>query len=374
MGPLRIAQVAPPFERVPPAGYGGTERIVHALVEGLHQRGHAVTTFGSGDSLVPGQLVATVPKALRPQGFGGDATPHIALTIREVLDRAAEFDVIHSHLEWGSPLLAAASPVPVVSTYHGRLDLPWARRLLSSHPHDLVAISHSQASTHPELPWNVVYNGLPLADAPFESDRSDDLCFVGRVTPEKGIVEAIDIARATGRRLMIAAKAGPTVREREYFDNIFKPALLAAGSVVEYLGELSGTERDRLVSTSYAAVMPGAWPEPFGLVALEALACGTPVIARRIGALPEIIREGIDGWFGDDVMGMAFRVDRIGELDRLEIRRSALERFSAEVMTERYEDIYRRVANIVPMKSPDRQFGSRQLNPDALEAVVGHGA
>jgi len=370
--PLRIAQVAPPFERVPPAAYGGTERIVHGLVVELDRRGHDVTTFASGDSVVPGQLVATVAEALRPSGFGGDATPHVARTIAEVLGHANEFDVIHSHLEWANPLLAAASPTPVVSTFHGRLDLPWATRLLSAHPHRLVAISKDQAATHPDMDWTVVHNGLPLRDAPFESERSDDLCFVGRVTPEKGIVEAIEIAQASGRGLKIAAKAGPTPREREYFENVFQPALKAAGSSIDYLGELVQADRDVLLSTSHAALMPGAWPEPFGLVAIEALACGTPVIARRIGALPEIVRDGIDGWFGDDVTAMAFRVDRVAWLDRRAIRRSVLERFSVEAMATAYEDVYRHAANVIPLVQPVREPGSSR--DESIGAAVGRGA
>lgn len=371
--PLRIAQVAPPFERVPPAAYGGTERIVHGLVVELDRRGHDVTTFASRDSVVPGRLVATVPNALRPGGFGGDATAQVALTVAEVLARAEEFDVIHSHLEWANPLLAAASPTPVVSTFHGRLDLPWASRLLATHPAGLVAISRDQAATHPDVAWTVVYNGLPLNDAPFESERNDDLCFVGRVTPEKGIVEAIEIARATGRGLKIAAKAGPTPRERDYFDNVFQPALKAAGSSVEYLGELVQFDRDTLLSSSFAALMPGAWPEPFGLVAIEALACGTPVIARRIGALPEIVRDGIDGWFGDDVTAMAFRIDRVASLDRAGIRRSVLERFSAEAMATAYEDVYRRAAKVISLAQPDREIPSFE-DAESLQTALGRGA
>lgn len=369
--PLRIAQVAPPFERVPPAAYGGTERIIHGLVVELDRRGHDVTTFASGDSIVPGRLVATVPEALRPGGFGGDATAHVALTVAEVLARAEEFDVIHSHLEWASPLLAAASPTPVVSTFHGRLDLPWATRLLAAHPGGLVAISYDQAATHPAADWTVVHNGLQLKEAPFGWERSDELCFVGRVTPEKGIVEAIEIAGASGRGLKIAAKAGPTPRERDYFDNVFQPALKAGGSTIEYLGELIQSDRDTLLSTSYAALMPGAWPEPFGLVAIEALACGTPVIARRIGALPEIVRDGIDGWFGDDVTAMAFRVDRVAALDRAAIRRSVLERFSVEAMATAYEDVYRRAAKVIPLVQPGEPAA---LRDEAIETALGRGA
>jgi glycosyltransferase involved in cell wall biosynthesis len=342
--PLRIAQVAPPLERVPPLAYGGTERIVHGLVVELVERGHDVTTFASGDSEVPGRHVVTVEQALRPAGFVGDVMPWFLYTIQQVVDQAGDFDLIHSHLEWSSLILARISPVPVVSTFHGRLDLPWAEALFRDAPRGLVAISDNQAGTHPEVPWEgVVHNGLRLDGAPFERRRGDSLCFVGRVAPEKGIVEAMEVARAAGRPLRIAAKVAPGGPERQYYEQVFKPALDAAGSDVEFLGELSQDERDRLFAESYASLMPGSWPEPFGLVAIEALATGTPVIARRIGALPEIIREGVDGFFGDDVQAMAFQVDRVEDLDRAAIRASVIERFSADRMTDGYEAIYARV-------------------------------
>jgi len=341
---LRIAQVAPPMERVPPVAYGGTERIVHGLVVELDRRGHEVTTFASGDSVVPGRHIATVPEALRPTGYLGDHAPWFQLTIREVVDRADEFDIIHSHLEWMSLLLMDASPVPVVSTFHGRLDVPWSEALLRDAPRGLVAISDNQASTHPDVPWEgIVHNGLDLDDAPFDRRRGDALCFVGRIAEEKGPVEAIEIARLAGRPLRIAAKIAPGGRERAYYDEVFKPALDAAGDDVEFLGELGQDDRDRLFAESYASLMPGSWPEPFGLVAIEALATGTPVIARRIGALPEIIREGVDGFFGDDSAAMAFKLDRVAELDRAEIRASVLDRFSVGRMTDGYEAVYARM-------------------------------
>ena len=374
---LRIAQVAPPLERVPPAGYGGTERIVDGLIHELSRRGHRVTTFASGDSVVSGEHVVTVPEALRPAGLLRDAMPWFIRTVELVLDRADDFDVVHSHLEWMSPLLARVSPVPVVSTFHGRLDFPWARPLLEDPPTGLVAISASQAATHPDVPWAaVVHNGLDLVGAPFERRRGDSLCFVGRVAPEKGIVEAIEIARLVGRPLRIAAKVAPSGPEREYFDAVFAPALEEAGSAVEFVGELTGPDRDQLLVESHAALMPGSWPEPFGLVAIEALATGTPIIARRIGALPEIIREGIDGFFGDDVTSMAFQVDRVAELDRAAIRESVLERFSLGRMVDGYERVYRdliraargpritRIRGAIPIEMDDGatdEVGSRTM-------------
>ena len=340
---LRIAQVAPPVERVPPAAYGGTERVVHELTTELVKRGHDVTVFASGDSDVPGKLIPTVERALRPAGIESDASGWFATTVKMVVEQGAEFDVIHSHLEWWSIPLARLAPVPVVATFHGRLDLPWADRLFRDAPDGMVAISRHQASTHPDVPWTIIHNGLTLDKAPFLDEPGDAFCFVGRVDAEKGIIEAIDIALRAGRRLRIAAKVGNLARQRDYYENVFRPALKRGGHSVEYLGELQPAERDQLFAESYGTLMPGAWPEPFGLVSIESLACGTPVIARRVGALPEIIREGVDGFFGDDAAAMAFFADRLAGLDRREIRERVIERFSAARMTDRYEELYARM-------------------------------
>ncbi len=343
---LRIAQVAPPIERVPPDGYGGTERVVFELVSELTRRGHEVTTFGSGDSEVPGSLVATVPQALRPAGEGGDISGYMLTTMLRVLDDQSAFEIVHSHLEWYSLALRRAISRPFVATFHGRLDLPWSRDAFADDPDGMVAISESQASVHPNVLWTIVHNGLTLDGAPFERRRTDDLVFVGRVTPEKGIVEAIEIAQAAGRPLKIAAKVGPTPKEQDFNTGVFEPALKRAGRSVEFLGELSGDDRDALFAQSHAVLMPGSWPEPFGLVAIEALACGTPVLARRVGGLDEIIRDGIDGFFGDDVTQLAFLVDRVGKLDRRAIRDSVIDRFSAKRMADGYEAVYARMLGL----------------------------
>jgi glycosyltransferase involved in cell wall biosynthesis len=342
--PLRIAQVAPPLELVPPKAYGGTERVVFELVQELLRRGHDVTTFASADSRVPGRHVPTVERALRPAGFEGDAHPFFVQTELEVMRRAGEFDIVHSHLEWASIVLQRALRIPVVATFHGRLDGPWSTDLFRFATPTLVAISENQAHTNPDAPWAaVIHHGLTLRDAPFDRRRGDELCFVGRVAPEKGIVEAIEIARRSGRRLRIAAKVGTQPAERAYAEEVFRPALAAAGSDVEFLGEVGEAERNALFAESYATLMPGSWPEPFGLVAIESLACGTPVVARRVGALPEIVRDGIDGFFGDDAEQMAFMLPRVARLDRGAIRRSALERFSVARMTDEYESLYERL-------------------------------
>ncbi len=342
---LRIAQVAPPVERVPPSAYGGTERIVHELTTELVRRGHDVTVFASGDSDVPCRLVPTVETALRPAGIEGDAGPWFASTVKQVVERAGEFDVIHSHLEWWSMPLARMSPTPVVATFHGRLDLPWADRLFENARDGMVAISRHQASPHPDVPWTIIHNGLTLDQAPLAERSGEALCFVGRVDPEKGIVDAIEVALQSGRPLRIAAKVGNLERQRAYHEAVFLPALERAGSSVEYLGELEPRERDLLFAESYGTLMPGAWPEPFGLVSIESLACGTPVIARRVGGLPEIIRDGVDGFFGDDVAAMAYFADRLGTLDREAIRERVIEQFSAARMTDRYEELYGRMVS-----------------------------
>ena len=317
---------------------------MYELIVELVERGHEVSTFASGDSDVPGRHIPTVPVALRPADYKGDSTGFFLATALAVLDRQDEFDLIHSHLEWTSLLLAKGLHVPLAATFHGRLDLPFARDLLGTPTSaNLIAISQSQASPHPDIDWTIVYNGLTPPSEPFESRRSDALCFVGRVAPEKGIVEAIEVAKMADRRLRIAAKIAPSGAEHDYYENEFLPALDAAGSSVEFLGELTGPERDELLAESYAALMPGSWPEPFGLAAIEALACGTPVLARRVGGLPEIIRDGVDGFFGDDVTEIAFRVPDVEMLDRRAIRESVIQRFSAKQMADSYEALYRRI-------------------------------
>ena len=365
---LRIAQVAPPLERVPPIAYGGTERIVHELTTELVRRGHDVTVFASGDSEIPTRHVPTVDRALRPAGIEGDAGGWFASTVKQVIDHATDFDVIHSHLEWWSLPFARMSPVPVVATFHGRLDLPWADRAFQDAPRGMVAISRHQAHTHPTVPWTIIHNGLSLDRAPFGAGPRETFCFVGRVDAEKGIIEAIDIAVRTGRPLRIAAKVGNLARDRAYYEDVFVPALKGAGSLVEYLGELGPTDRDRLFAESYATLMPGAWPEPFGLVSIESLACGTPVLARRVGALPEIIRDGVDGFFGDDAAAMAFYADRVAGLDRLAIRERVVERFSAARMTDRYEELYVRMAG--EPGSPGLHDGSNARSRSAVAIPV----
>ncbi len=337
---LRIAQVAPPLERVPPPAYGGTERVVDALRRELLARGHHVTTFASGDSEVRGESVATVPRALWSSGSSADPVAWFMSTLLDVRDRARDFDVVHLHLELFGAALADSLPVPVVHTFHGRLDLPGYERVLPRMAGHLVAISRSQAGSRPDVAWAaVIHNGLVFGPLP-QVARGDGLCFVGRADPEKGIVEAMEIARRSGRTLRLAAKLGTRAQERDYYANVFKPALRRAGASVEFLGELLEPDRDRLLAESFASLMPVTWPEPFGLAAIESLACGTPVLATPLGALPEILRDGVDGFFATGVEALAARVDDCAGLDRAEIAASARERFSAARMADAYERVY----------------------------------
>ena len=339
--PLRIAQVAPPLEAVPPIGYGGTERIVGELVLELDRRGHQVTTFASGDSHVPGRHVETVPLALRPIGFGDDPSLAFRRTLELVLEQQDGFDLIHAHLDPWNLELAQRAGIPVVSTFHGRLDLPWARDAFRNKVQGLVAISQDQARVHPEADWTVIHHGVTFRPPPFQEAPGDDLCFVGRMAPEKGFPDAIEIARLTGRRLVVAAKIPTRQIEIDYFDAVIRPLLDRAD--VTILGELSEADRDQLVASSRASLVPSAWPEPFGLVVIEALACGTPVLARRVGAIPEIVRDGIDGFIGDDAQQLAFLDGLLDGLDRRAIQSAALERFAVGRMVDGYEALYRRL-------------------------------
>jgi glycosyltransferase involved in cell wall biosynthesis len=342
LSPLRIAQVAPPIERVPPLAYGGTERIVDELSRELTKRGHEVVLFASADSESPGRLVPTITQPLRGEGAEVDPSAAYVRTIQAALAHEAEVDVIHAHLDFWNASLARAANRPVVATFHGRLDLPYVGALLNGVPAHLVALSKG----HMQQPEGVsfdsfVYNGLSLESMPFGAHPSDDICFVGRMTADKGVVDAIDVAAISGRRLRIVAKAPYLASEREYYESEVKPALRRAD--VEELGELGQADRDQVLASSFALIMPSVWPEPFGLTAIESMACGTPVIARPVGALPEIVRQGRDGFLGRDAAEMAAGLEGIGQIDRATIRREVVERFSAARMADNYERIYRQV-------------------------------
>ncbi|MBA3527983.1 MAG: glycosyltransferase family 4 protein [Propionibacteriaceae bacterium] len=339
--PLRIALVAPPMKAVPPIGYGGTERVVASLASGLIARGHDVTVFTSGDAETEARIVPIVPRALWETGYRGDVAAYMQLAAAMVWRQAEQFDVIHSHLENHGFLLARYSDTPVVTTLHGRLDVAGMDVLLGEFRDvPLVAISANQRRWLPDQNWlATIHHGLPLDAMPARRRPGDYLVVVGRMSAEKGIVEAIELSRRTGIPLRIAAKVHD-VQERELFEEV--RSAFEGGSVT-FLGEVRGAERDELMAGALATLMLGSWPEPFGLVAIESLATGTPVIARRSGALPEIVEPGVDGFLVDDLIEAEQAVRRVGELDRIRIRKRALERFSTARMAGEYETVYRRL-------------------------------
>jgi glycosyltransferase involved in cell wall biosynthesis len=327
---------------VPPPTYAGTERVVAALAEELHRRGHHVTLFAPGDSQVSCELVPTVPRSLWSDDYRGDVSSFINVSLERVWSEHERFDVIHSHVETLGFLFARHCPTPVVTTLHGRLDA-WGIPELISEFRDipLVAISESQRRWAEGANWvATIHHGLPLESMPFSERPGDYFAFVGRITPEKGIADCIELARRMRLPLRMAAKVYDE-HEKAHFAEVVQPAI--DEGIVEFLGELGHLERDPLYAGALATIMLGAWPEPFGLVAIESLATGTPVIARRAGALTETIEHGVDGFLVDDLIEAELAAGRVGFLDRSAIRRRALERFSPARMADEYEVVYERL-------------------------------
>jgi glycosyltransferase involved in cell wall biosynthesis len=338
--PLRIGLVAPPVVPLPPPTYAGTERVVTSLALGLHARGHEVTVFTTGDSELPCEVVPVVPRALWREGMTGDLGVYFQMAVARAWDEAQRFDVIHSHMETHGLLFAAHAPVPVVTTLHGRLDVAGTAEYIDLMPSiPLVAISESQRRWNPDANWiATIHHGIDFSTTPSGTRTDDYLLFVGRITREKGVDYAIELARRTRRRLVIAAKAHER-EEAELFEAVVRPAI--DEGVVDWRGEVDSATRDQLMVRALATVMLGAWPEPFGLVAIESLATGTPVIARRAGGLTETIDHGVTGFLVDDVAEAALAVGRAGSLDRAAISASTRERFSVDRMVEAYEAVYR---------------------------------
>lgn len=341
--PLRIALVAPPMLAVPPTTYAGTERVVATLVDELHQRGHHVTLFAPGDSQGPAELVPTVERSLWSTGYQGDVSSYINITLARVWERHERFDVIHSHVESLGFLFARLCPTPVVTTLHGRLDQAGLGDLLEEfHDIPLVAISESQRRWSPRASWvRTIHHGLPLERLPFSDRAGAYLAFVGRVTPEKGVADAIELARRTRLPLRIAAKVYDA-HEHAHFEAVVRPAI--DEGTVTFLGELGQVERDALYAGAVATVMLGAWPEPFGLVAIESMATGTPVIARRAGALTETVEHGVTGFLVDDLAEAELAVRRVTGLSRSAVRQHVIGRFSPARMVDAYELVYRQLA------------------------------
>jgi glycosyltransferase involved in cell wall biosynthesis len=336
---LRIALVAPPFVPVPPPTYAGTERIVATLATGLHELGHRVTVYASGDSELPCEVVPVVPEALWRSGYRGDGLAHLEKTLARVWEHAADYDVIHSHLEAATFLMARYCRTPVVTTLHRRLDVGGVSTLIDHFPDiPLIAISESQRRWNQDANWiATIHHGLDFAATPIADIPGEYLLFVGRISPEKGVVEAIEVATRTGRRLVMAAKVYER-DEQALFESAVRPAIEAGD--VDWRGEVGTRERDRLMAGALATLMLGGWPEPFGLVAIESMATGTPVIARRAGGCTETIEHGSSGFLVDDIDEAVHAVSRLGTLHRPHIAAYARGRFSAERMVARYEQVY----------------------------------
>jgi glycosyltransferase involved in cell wall biosynthesis len=361
---MRIAQVAPPFESVPPSRYGGTERVVATLTDELVQRGHDVTLFASGDSRTPARLVPVVDRALwhREPPYK-DLAPFWPITLGYLAERLADFDVIHNHLDYWAFPLARVAPCPLVTTLHGRLDLPELQplyRVFSDVP--LVSISNAQRAPVAFANWvATIYHGIELDQFTFNPHPSRYLAFLGRISPEKGLDTAIQVARRAGWPLKIAARKPlqfsrdpDTRRDWRYFNEVIQPLLETDG--VEFIGEVGGREKDAFLGGASALLFPITWPEPFGLVMVEALACGTPVLALRHGSVPEVIRDGITGYTCDTEDELVAAVDRIGAIDRAACRTEAERRFSPGAMAEQYERVYDRLRG-------DRNGTERPLTP-----------
>ncbi|MHB1124146.1 MAG: glycosyltransferase family 4 protein [Ramlibacter sp.] len=336
---MKIAQVAPLYESVPPPAYGGTERVVSYLTEALVQMGHEVTLFASGDSVTSANLVPVVPRGLRLDPARRDPVVWHTIMMDMVLKDAASFDVIHFHTDVLHLPLVGRCPTPCVSTAHGRLDLPDLEPLFRRFPQQpMVSISDSQRSPLPWLNWRrTVHHGLPLGLYSFHPQPQDYFVFVGRISPEKRLDRAIEIARACGTPLRVAAKVDPA--DRAYFTSTIEPLL--DDPLVTYLGEIGDAGKNDLIGHARALLMPIDWPEPFGLVMIEALACGTPVIAWRHGAVPEVIDDGVTGFIVHSLEQAIDAARGIADISRQRCRETFERRFSARVMARHYLDVYR---------------------------------
>jgi glycosyltransferase involved in cell wall biosynthesis len=339
---LRIAQLAPLYERIPPKLYGGTERVVSYITEELVRRGHEVTLFASGDSRTKATLRAGCGQALRLTGRPEMGTYLQLPMISDVYEEAREqFDVIHSHLDYWSFPFAQLVDVPTVATMHGRLDIEELHPVYARYREvPLVSISDAQRVHLPFVHWiATIHHGLPRDLLTPRYEPGKYLAFLGRISPEKRPDIAIEVARKAGIPLKIAAKVD--VVDREYFEAIIKPRL--APPDVEYIGEISEGEKSEFLSNAIALMFTIDWPEPFGLAMIEALACATPVIARRCGSVPEVLEEGLTGLIADGVEELVGAVKRIGSISRVDCRREFERRFTVASMVDRYEEVYHKL-------------------------------
>ncbi|MDR7418389.1 MAG: glycosyltransferase family 4 protein [Armatimonadota bacterium] len=338
---MKIAQVAPLYESVPPHLYGGTERVVWTLTEELVRRGHDVTLFASGDSRTTAKLVPCHDRALRLTGRIGEAHAATTIQLDMVYGRAEEFDLIHNHIDYHPFPLARLVRTPTLTTLHGRLDLPDIRRL-AQHFRDLplVSVSRAQRRDLPGSNWvGTVYHGIPLEHYTLRTRPGNYLAFLGRISIEKRLDRAIEVARAADMPLKVAAKIDPA--DREYYEHAIKPLL--NHPLVEYIGEIDEQGKDEFLGNAYAYVFPIDWPEPFGLTMIEAMATGTPVIATACGSVPEIVESGVTGFVCRSLDEMVRAVHRVPEISREACRRHVEARFSAARMAADYEAVYERL-------------------------------
>lgn len=343
---MKIAQIAPLAERCPPRLYGGTERIVSYLTEELVRQGHDVTLFASGDSRTEARLVRCSDMALRLNPAVKDHMPYHLVMLDEVSRRADDFDVIHFHIDLLHFPLIRDFADRTLTTLHGRLDLPDLKPFYAAFPEiPLVSISDSQRRPMPAVNWTAtIPHGLPCDLLPFSPrSRGDYLAFLGRISPEKRPDRAIDIAARAGLPLKIAAKVDKA--DRAYWDMVIAP-LVARHDNVEFIGEIGEAEKASFLGNARALLFPIDWPEPFGLVMIEAMACGTPVIAWNCGSVPEVVDDGVSGFIVDSEAEAVAAVSRLAMIDRRRVRSVFEQRFTAERMAADYLSVYRSLAGV----------------------------
>ncbi len=340
---MRIAQVAPLYESVPPQLYGGTERVVYQLTEELVRQGHEVTLFAAGDSRTSAELVAMCPRALRLDPGCVDHLAHHLVMFDTVAERAEEFDIIHYHVDYLHFPVSRRSTVPHVTTLHGRLDLPelpFVYEHFSEMP--VVSISEAQRKPLPMANWvATIHHGLPCSQFQFHAKPGDYFAFLGRISPEKRVDRAIEIAKRVGIPLRVAAKVDKA--DAEYFKQQIEP--LFDDPLVEFLGEIGERDKSEFLGNARALLFPIDWPEPFGLVMIEAMATGTPVVAFRGGSVDEVIDDGVTGFIVDDLDRAVAAAERITELDRARCRATFERRFSSSTMGNRYAALYQKMIN-----------------------------
>jgi len=338
---MRIAQVAPLYESVPPRLYGGTERVVSWLTEKLVSLGHEVSLFASGDSVSRAHLIPACKTALRLDSNCVDPLTHHVLMLEKVFSLAENFDVIHFHTDYLHFPLSRREQIPCVTTLHGRLDLPDLVPLYKEFCEmPLVSISDAQRKPLAWANWlATIHHGMPATSLLFSESGGDYLAFLGRISPEKGLDRAIEIAIRSGMKLKVAAKIDRV--DRSYFEREIEPLL--SHSLIEFIGELGHSDKGEFLGNAAALLFPINWPEPFGLVMIEAMACGTPVIAHPLGSVPEVILDGTSGFLVGDLDEAVEAVSKIHEIDRVECRRHFELNFTDDRMTRKYLDVYQRL-------------------------------